>query len=223
MEQRAMKQCKKERRVSMRRIQISAVTILAMLVAGCGAPRPVKFYVINVNPAPASASAQFPVTLLVGRFVASHLYRDDRLVYGSGPVELGTYENDRWAEPPADMIQDSLVSTLRSTGQFRSVSKVSSNVKGSYIVRGHLYSMYGVDQPALVARFSVQVELYDPATRTTVWNQTYAHDEPVQGKNVSSIVEAMDRNVNAGMQQLSSGLTQYFTSHPPAQDAAPGK
>jgi ABC-type uncharacterized transport system auxiliary subunit len=219
----AKKQREKEQRVLSRRTQFSALLMLVMLVAGCGAARPVKYYVLDVNPAPAnSPSAQIPVTLLVGRLIASHLYHDDRLVYGSGPVQLGTYEYDRWAEPAADMVQDMLVTILRSSRQFQSVSKVTGNTRGEYVVRGHLYSMYGVDQPELVARFSIQLELYDPASRTTVWSQIYTHDEPVQGKNVPAIVEAMDKNVTAGLQQLSAGITQYFVSHP-AQQAEPGK
>jgi ABC-type uncharacterized transport system auxiliary subunit len=218
----AKKQREKEQRVLSRRTQFSALLMLVMLVAGCGAARPVKYYVLDVNPAPAnSPSAQIPVTLLVGRLIASHLYHDDRLVYGSGPVQLGTYEYDRWAEPAADMVQDMLVTILRSSRQFQSVSKVTGNTRGEYVVRGHLYSMYGVDQPELVARFSIQLELYDPASRTTVWSQIYTHDEPVQGKNVPAIVEAMDKNVTAGLQQLSAGITQYFVSHP-AQQAEPG-
>ncbi len=201
-----------------RRMQISGLLMLAILMAGCGAARPVKYYVLDVNPAPVnSASAQIPVTLLVGRLVASHLYHDDRLVYGSGPVQLGTYEYDRWAEAPADMVQDMLVTILRSSGQFRAVSRVTSNVRGEYVVRGHLYAMYGVDQPELVARFTLQLELYDPNTRTTVWSQIYTHDEPVAAKTVPAIVEAMDKNVTAGLQQLSGGITQFFASHPPQQ------
>jgi ABC-type uncharacterized transport system auxiliary subunit len=219
----AKKQREKEQRVLSRRMQFSALLMLAMLVAGCGAARPVKYYVLDVNPAPvSSASAQIPVTLLVARLVASHLYHDDRLVYGSGPVQLGTYEYDRWAEPAADMVQNMLVTVLRRQGQFRSISKVTSNVRGEYVLRGHLFAMYGVDQPELVARFTLQLELYDPATRTTVWSQIYTHDEPVQGKTVPDIVMAMDKNVTAGLQQLTAGIEQYFVSHPP-QQAQPGK
>lgn len=195
--------------------------MLAIVAAGCGAPRPVKYYVIDATPAAASSSpAQIPVVLLVGRFTASHLYRDDRLIYGSGPVQLGTYEYDRWAEPPADMVQNLLIADLRASGQYRSVSRVSSSARGDYIVRGHLLAMYGVDKPELAARFSLQLELFDPASRATVWTQTYTHDEPVQGKTVANIVEALDRNISAGLQQLSAGITQYFMSHPPSQAPA---
>jgi ABC-type uncharacterized transport system auxiliary subunit len=204
-----------------RRMQLVSLMMLAIVAAGCGAPRPVKYYVIDA-PAPAanSTSAQIPVVLLVGRFTASHLYRDDRLIYGSGPVQLGTYEYERWAEPPADMVQNLLIADLRASGQYRSVSRVSSSARGDYIVRGHLLAMYGVDKPELVARFSLQLELFEPASRATVWTQTYTHDEPVQGKTVANIVEALDRNISAGLQQLSAGITQYFMSRPPSQAPA---
>lgn len=189
--------------------------LLAGFSSGCGATRPVKFYVLDSAPAPVdSPAAQHPVTLLVGHLSASHLYRDDRLVYGAGPVELGTYEYDRWAEIPTDMIQDMLLSSLRASGQYRSVERISSNVRGDYIVRGHLYSLYEVDKPALVARFSLELELFDPATHATVWSNSYTHDEPVQGKGVSNVIEALDRNVQAGIQQLTASLNQYFASHP---------
>src|SRR3984893_10041979 len=127
----------------MRRIQQTMlVVVLAGISASCGASRPIKYYVLDVSPAPAiSTSAQFPITLLIGRVTASHLYRDDRIVYGAGPVELGTYEYQRWAESPADMVQDILISSLRSSGQYRSVSRVESNFRGDYIFRAHLHGL----------------------------------------------------------------------------------
>jgi ABC-type uncharacterized transport system auxiliary subunit len=201
----------------MRRIQQAAfVLLLAGAVAGCGGSRPVKYYVLDVGPAPPmSASAQFPVTLLVSRITASHLYRDDRLVYGSGTVQLGTYEYERWAQPPAELMQDMVITSLRGSGSYRAVSRISSNMRGDYIVRGHLYALDEVQSPGLAARFSFQLELFDPKSGATVWAGTYTHDEPVNGKKVSDVVEALDRNVRAGLTQLTSELNQYFASHPP--------
>ena len=69
-----------------RRIQQAALMVLiAASAAGCGGSRPIKYYVLDAGPAPAvSATPQIPVTLLVSRVTAAHLYRDDRLVYGAG-------------------------------------------------------------------------------------------------------------------------------------------
>lgn len=208
-----------------RQVQQALLIILAAgITAACGASRPVKYYVLDTGtaaaPVPDSSPARFPIRLLVGRVTASHLYRDDRLVYGSGPVQLGTYEYERWAEPPAGMIQDMLARSLQSTGAYRSVSDLRSNARGDYIVRGELNALDEVEGPTLAARFSFQIELFDPKANATIWSDSYTHDEPVTGKKVSDVVEALDRNVSAGLAQLTSHLGQYFAAHPREQSAA---
>ena len=206
----------------MRPIRLAAIAVLlAGFAAGCGSARPVKYYALDAGPVPASAtSAIYPVSLLVARTTTSHLYRDDRLVYGSGPVQLGTYSDQRWAQTPADMVQDQLIASLRSSGQYRTVSRLGSSARGDYVVRSNLDALYEVDQPALVARFAMRVELFDSKEGATVWVGNYSHDEPVKGKNVAAVVEAMNGNVRAGMQQLSAGINQYFANHPPQPPTA---
>jgi ABC-type uncharacterized transport system auxiliary subunit len=201
-----------------RRIISTALTVLlGGLLASCGASRPVKFYALEPA-APSPASTQpFPVKLIVGRISASHLYNDDRIVYQTGPVELGAYEYQRWAGSPNEMIEGMLVEALRGSGQYGTVEHLTSRTHGDYILRGHLSALKEVDSPALVARFELELELFQPKTGTTVWYQSYLHDEPVSKKAVSDVVEALQRNVQAGIQQLTAGLAQYFASHPPSQ------
>lgn len=203
------------------RPQFAGIIFSLMYLSGCAASRPMKYYVLDPGPIPAPQGAStYQVTLSIGRVTASHLFRDDRLVYGSGPVQLGTFSYDRWAEPPADMIQDLLVSTLRSTGQYRAVSTLGSNIRGDYVVRGHLWDISEVDKPELMARFSLEVELFDPNTRITVWSRRYQHDEPARGKTVRDVIEAMDKNVHAGLQEITAGISEYFASHPLQQPKA---
>lgn len=209
---------RKEPLSSMRRTLLAfALLSLAASIAGCAASPPVKYYTLASPPAPAtSPSPAYNVNILVGRLDASALYRTDRVAYGSGTTELGLYENNRWATTPVDMVQDQLINALRSTGQFASVSRLSSTVRGDYIIRGHLYSLYGVDQPQLVGRFSIQIELYDPKSRAVLWSGIYSHDEPVQGSSVPSVIDALNANVSTGLHQLCGELGQYFAAHPPA-------
>jgi ABC-type uncharacterized transport system auxiliary subunit len=204
------------RAISMKRmVQAGIVSAVAALASGCGSSRPVKYYALDVTPQPAATtSAQFPVSLLVARVTSTHLYRDDRLVYGVSAEELGTYEYERWAEPPVDMIQDSLIASLRSTKQFRSVAAVASNLRGDYLLRAHLESLDEIDKPQLAARFTIELELYDPRAAATVWSDSYSHDEPVAGKKVADVITALDENVKTGMNQLSGDLAQYFANRP---------
>lgn len=199
-------------------LSVFALCVAGAITSGCGASRPVKYYVLDPGntPEPAATSApRFPITLLVARLSSSHLYRDDRLVYGSGPVQLGTYEYNRWAEPPIEMVQDALIAALRAKGQYRSVSAIGSNLRGDYILRGRLDSLDEVDKPGISARVSIELELFDPRSGATVWTSSYSHDQPVNGKTVANVVEALDENLRSGAQQLAANLAQYFADHPP--------
>jgi ABC-type uncharacterized transport system auxiliary subunit len=207
---------KREVAREIRRIsQTAAVSLVVAMAAACSATRPTNYYALD---APASAPApgiesRAPVRLIVGRVTGSRLYQDNRLVYGTGAVELGTYEYQRWAEPPVNYLQDMLVASLRSSGLYRSVSRIGSNARGDYVVRGHLDALDEIDKPALAARFTFQLELFDLASGSTVWSSSYTHDEPVQGKKVTDVVQALSRNVDAGLRQLTTELNQYLTSH----------
>jgi ABC-type uncharacterized transport system auxiliary subunit len=200
----------------MRRLILTAlVVLLALLAASCGASRPIKYYALSTPYAPAIAANPSPISLLVGRISAPHLYRDDRIVYASGPTQRGTFEYDRWAEPPTEMIEAMLIEALRTSGQYRSVERLSSSARGEYIVRGRLDAIEEVDHPQLAARFIIELELYQPKTGTTVWTESYSHDEPVSEKKVPTVIDALQRNVQQGLSQLVAGMGQYFASHPP--------
>lgn len=196
--------------------QLMAVCLLAGMAAACAATPPTRYYVLDEPPTPGpAAQAPIAVRLVVGRITSSHLYRDDRLVYGNGTVQLGTYEYQRWSEPPVDLIQDMLVASLRNSGQYRAVSPMGSAARGDYIVRGHLDSLDEIDnKPAIAARFTLELELFDPSTSSVVWHDSYNHDEPVEGKrpSVADVVQVLDRNVATGIKQLTSGLNQYLAS-----------
>ncbi|HEY1424031.1 MAG TPA: ABC-type transport auxiliary lipoprotein family protein [Candidatus Acidoferrum sp.] len=188
----------------------------ASILAGCVTARSPRYYYLNapaVEPQP--AAQQFPVTILVGRLNAPRVMRDDRVVYGMTDVELGVDEYHRWSEPPTEMIEELLVTILRRSGQYKSVQKISSTARGDFLLRGHLTSFNEEDGPnGIVARFNIQLELLDQKAGVVVWAQPYSHDEPVAKKTVSAVVESLQKNVDAGLEQLTGGLTQYFATHP---------
>lgn len=194
------------------------VLVMAALLGGCGAARPSKYYQLTIptdnsaqqvpDPAPA------PVTLLVGNLFASHLYREDRIVYSAAGAEMGTYEYQRWAEPPAEMIQEVLLRELRTSGRYRAVYAQRSNVNGDFLLRGRLYDFKEVSENGMVARMGVDFEMRDLKSGATVWTHYYHHDEPVNGKSVPAVVAALDKNAQRAVKEVLESLDQYFAAHP---------
>ncbi|HEX2665194.1 MAG TPA: ABC-type transport auxiliary lipoprotein family protein [Candidatus Acidoferrum sp.] len=199
-----------------RRAAFSGLAAVVLFLGGCGAARPSQYYQLTVpGDAPAAKEADStPVTLLVGTLFAPDLYREDRIVYSTTQEQMGTYEYQRWAEPPTEMIQEVLLRALRSSGRYRAVFAHRSDTNGDFLLRGRLYDFKEVSANGMVARLTVDFEMRDLKSGTTVWTHYYHHDEPVNGKNVPAVVAALDRNVQRSVKEVLEGLDQYFASHP---------
>jgi ABC-type uncharacterized transport system auxiliary subunit len=198
----------------MNRTFVSIAALAAGLLTGCGAARPSKYYQLTV-PGDAAAAAErspYPVTLLLGPLRASHLYREDHIVYSSTGQNMGTYEYQQWAEPPTEMLVDVLLRELRASGRYRAVDVLRSNSHGDYILYGRLYDFKEISASPVLARVTVDLELREIKTGSTVWTHYYSHDEPVSGKDISAVVAALDRNAQRSMGEVKSSLEQYFST-----------
>jgi ABC-type uncharacterized transport system auxiliary subunit len=192
------------------------------ILNGCGAARPSKFYQLTPpnDKTPGADPAPFPVTLLLGPITTSHLYRDDHIVYTSNSEAMGTYEYQRWAEPPSEMISDVLLRELQESERYEHVYSLRSDSRGDYVLRGRLYDFREITGNGVAARVAFDFELRDLKTGATVWSRSYTHDEPVSGKNVTAVVAALNRNVRNGLTEVLGALEQFFSKRSETTAAA---
>ena len=200
------------------RPRATAVLLLSVLVAGCGAARPAKYHQLTVpTDAAADPTGQvYPVTIIMGPLLSSHLYREDQIVYSSNAENMGVYEYERWAEPPTEMIEEVLLRALRSSGRYRAVYAQHSSIHGDYLLHGRLYDFKEMTGHSMSARLSLEMELRDTKTGQTVWTHLYNHDEPISGKDVNAVVAGLNDNVHRATSELIASLNQYFSTHPAA-------
>ena len=193
-----------------------AIATIVTLAFGCGAARPSKYYQLTPPSPAASGTAQdpFALSLVLGSMFTSHLYREDRIVYSSESQQMGTYETERWSEPPVEMFRDVLLRKLRESGRYRDVNTMRTGGRGDFVIKGRLYDFKEVTGKTFAGRLAFDLEMHDAKTNATVWTHTYNHDEPVSGKDVASVVAALDRNVQRAASEVAASLEQYFSAHP---------
>ncbi|HMD32000.1 MAG TPA: ABC-type transport auxiliary lipoprotein family protein [Candidatus Acidoferrales bacterium] len=195
------------------------VVALVLLEGACGAARPVYYY--SLDPPAVTPSAQrLEVSLLIGHVGAPLVYRDTRIVYRTGPNELGLYQDHRWAAPPAEQVEEMFFQSLRASKRYQSVQLVASNAQGDYVLRGRVDRFEEVDGKPLSTRVWLHFSLYDPKEGKTVWNQDYQRDEEASGTDVSSVAAALNHNLQQGVLQITAAIDQYLTANPRPAAAA---
>lgn len=200
---------------------LALLAMAASLATGCGAARPSKYYQLTVpaDSAPTENPNALPVTLLIGRITAPALYREDQIVYSSGGENMGTYQYQKWSEPPTEMIAEIMLRQFRASGHYHGVYTLRSDIHGDFLLHGHLYDFKEVAGSPIVGRVTLELELRDIKAGTVVWNHFYTHDEPASGKDVGSVVAALNKNVQQGIAEFRGSLDQHFVDHPPAQSS----
>jgi ABC-type uncharacterized transport system auxiliary subunit len=202
----------------MRRTIACLVVLLAAVGLGaCGSGRPIRYYTVELPPAPQPSASVYPVTLLIGRIGAPEILQDEPIAYRSGPNGIGTYDYHHWVEPPARMVKVILLRQLRASGRYQSVADLGSSAQGEYVLAGRLYDFEEVDKGSISALVTMDFELLDRKTAKIVWTHFYSRSEPVQGKGIPDVVAALDHNLVQGLTEVSSGLDQYFSAHLPGK------
>jgi ABC-type uncharacterized transport system auxiliary subunit len=156
------------------------------------------------------------VSLLVANISGANIYQDTPIVYRVGANEIGTYQYSRWIEPPVALLRNKLIRELSTSGDYQSVNGLGgSNSAGQFVVRGRLYNFDEVDGANISGLVSMEFELYDRKSGKILWTHFYSQSEPVQTKEISAVVSALDTNLDRGLKEVAAGLNQYFSANPP--------
>ena len=191
-----------------RQLCILAALAVLLTAAACGKAPQTNFYTIDL-PAPSEVGAA-PAAVQVGvdRPRASHLLRQDRIVYFTTGKELNFYQYHRWAEPPVFLVQSALIRQLRSAGLFDNVVPYRAQKGLDYVVRGRLLAMEEVDTPGgVTARFGLELELVRQKDAQVVWSGRATRERPVATNSVEAVVEAMGSCVQESLDELTRSMS----------------
>ncbi len=196
------------------------VSLLALGVGGCASSKPIRYYTIQFPAAPTITTGAHTESLLVGAVTGPQIFRGTPIAFRIGTNEIGTYQYSQWAQPPVEIVQENLIRLLRASGDYQSVASLGSASNGQYVVRGRLYDFQEVDGASISTLVSMEFDLYERKSGKVVWTHYYSQSEPVQGKEMSAIVSALDTNLDRGLKEVAAGLNQYFLSNPASKAVA---
>ena len=203
------------KRLSMHKIaRLVFISALFASLNGCAKGKPIHYYTLGLPVAPTLSTSAHSLSLLVGTIGGADIYRDTPIVYRIGTNEIGAYQYSRWAQPPVGLVKDRLIRILNASGDYQSVTSLGSNANGQFVIRGTLYEFAEVDGASITGLVSMEFELYDRKSGKTLWTHLYSQSEPVQSKDIPAVVTALDTNLDRGLKEVATGLSQYFSANP---------
>jgi len=193
------------------------VVVGNVVVGGCimKSPQPeVRYYALALTvPEVPASTAQ--TSLVVRPFTARDPYNQERLVYRSSPYQLDFYNYHRWAASPAELVTDWTRRYLRGTGLF---AKVLPTPEGNtdFALGGVIRQVEEVDhEQTWEAVLTIDFWLARADQRSPFWFRSYTATQPAARRNPQAIAEAMSRNLENILGQLTADLAPVVTAPSP--------
>lgn len=120
------------RHVALKWIRYMFLALIAALNTSCSMFSPVKVapsttYVLNKVPQPVTKKPTRQISVLVTQPMTDNIYGTSQMVYSTRPYQISYFAKNRWAEPPAQMLQSLMIQTLQKTHYFHAVSPALGN------------------------------------------------------------------------------------------------
>lgn len=135
-------------------------------------------------------------TVLVGKLATRGFAGGRAIVFRdqANSPEIQRYSYHLWSEPPAGMIQDAIVRSLRATGIPRYVITPVERANADWIVSGTLIRLEHYPN-ASPARVEIEAELGLVAAKTheTLFLERYLESEPAASNGIEDAVRAFNK------------------------------
>ena len=187
------------------RRHLLVTTAAAAALAACGSdpvPRD-SFYRLG------AAAAQQPRAggpihgvLEIPPFRAAGIVNERAILYRDGPRQLAQYSYNSWVEPPALMLQRSLIGVLRQSQAFDQVISPEMRLDRDFELLGDLRQWEHVRSDAQgggqnAAAIEVEVSMRRVRDNSQLLLKTYRATEAAQGEGVDAAVAAFTRGMDS--------------------------
>ena len=204
------------------------LSLWSMLLAGCSitqSKQEVYHYALSLpsrttGSASTAQTTASPASLVVRPFTAHQPYNRDRIVYRSSPYQVDFYHYHRWVSKPADMVTTLTRRALQQSHLFSTVYP-TPDAPADMRLGGVIRQCEEIDQAqSWQAVLSIDVWLSRSRNASPFWFETYTATQQASKRNPAAVAEAMSRNLQEILQQLSADLATELATlpRPRAQD-----
>ena len=137
-------------------------------------------------------------TIRVSRFTIATAYNNNNMIFRQDNYALDSFNYNRWAVNPADMIGDNLLRDLQASRLFRAAFSRYVVDEGRYIVQGGIEEFFlRIDKNGKSAVISLEITLKDTKQRETglriLFQKKYHREETLTDQSPRGYCQAMSQ------------------------------
>ena len=184
--------------------------VLSLTLGSCASgPAPIDhYYRIDAGVPDAPLATKLEGILQVDRLRTDALTGERQILYKktAGASEILQHPYQRWADPPAILIQTELISFLSAAAAADTVMLATARVKPDYLVSGRIRKFERVLEPKVRAVVEIQLIATSTVGDEILVNHSYREERAAANSTVAASAVAFSEAVHAIFEQFLADL-----------------
>ena len=184
--------------------------VLSLMLGSCASgPAPIDhYYRIDAGVPDAPLATKLEGILQVDRLRTDALTGERQILYKetASASEIHQHPYQRWADPPAILIQTELISFLSAAAAADTVMLATARVKPDYLVSGRIRKFERVLEPKVRAVVEIQLIVTSTAGDEILVNHSYREERAAANSRVAASAVAFSEAVHAIFEQFLADL-----------------
>ena len=189
--------------------------VLSFIITGCaGSGKPqdeVENYLLSYSAPSWDKFDKLNISIKFNRFSVAAAYNSYNMIFRNNSYSFDYFNYSRWAVNPADMIADSLVRDMRSSGLFSAVFSRYETENSQFIISGSIDEFYlREDRSNKTALISIIISLQDARERETgkrmMFQKKYVREEPLQESSPRGYCQAASEAMRVISEQITKDI-----------------
>lgn len=156
-------------------------------------------------------------TVRINRFTIAAAYNNTHMIFRGNNYTVDSFNYNRWAVNPADMVGDNLLRDLQASGLFRAVFSRYVVDEGRYILQGGVEDFFlRMDKSGNIAVISLEITLKDikqrEATKRILFQKKYRQEELLKDPSPRGHCQAMSQAMQILSPQIITDIYQAVKS-----------
>ena len=197
--------------------------LISLYIIGCaGAGKPplqIDRYLIDYPVPVFEKSAVIDDAIRIGRFSVAGAYDNHNMIFRRDDYIVDSFNYNRWAVNPADMVGDNLLRDMQQSGLFRAVFSRYVLDEGRYILQGGVEEFFlRIDKTGHAAVVSLEITLKDikqrEATKRILFQKQYREEESLETRSPEGYCKAMSLAMGRLSRRITTDIYQTIKKAP---------
>lgn len=186
------------------------VLLTPFLLSGCISPVNTNYTRYQLTASPhVCVKRTHNATLLVLKPETNTIYSTTQMAYTKQPYEIAYFAKNRWADTPANMLQQLMIQSLQSTHYYRAIITPTYTAHFDYVLSTQLVELkQDFTQHPSIVRIKLRAQLIQASTSRVLRAKQFSVTAPAPQDSPAGGVMAANRAVDQLLKELNAFCTK---------------